>query len=1532
MMTARFAMRSGERAAILYTWSSYFINFDRTDMYNGKEVCHDDIKFEQACILHNLGALHAELGAKDERMTDEDQVGGDYTPDVSHAIISFYIQLMLGQAQECILEKSIKDNRKGSLIARIAAQIISYLRLGQNILEAAVQIISSRRCKVWSKFLTFKIVYYDAVAHLYMANSSDENSRFGDKVGYLKAASAKLEECSKLLKQGIDAKFQDVYNYTYDVINYHEEKAQLLRSVTSSIQQKNEELSQVISSLQLPNLNRSDMQVQMELPSEISEINQQLNSNPDVLEKLIELIEELKRLYQDIEDKINATDKKLNEENQAAERFESKFGIVHDAAVFEELKSKFERRKEANDKAMKCNDEVFNAYDSNIENLKLLNGSKDALMASLPKLNLLDIPIDEAAETNLRRILAKVEEMKKQRSNLEGNLREALNEDDITSMIVTQTNKDSTDIFHEQIQKHDSLVNVIRQNLAAQERIIMVLTDANAKYGAAREQACKTSAKRNAYIKSLMLSYNVMNELISKAEHGIEFYKKFANDIEKFSQKIEPVIQQRLKEREQKAREIVAERRAKKNAELMANNTPIANTQRWGLIANGQVTPTSPTNQQNLNKGMNFNTASPTALPLPNRDDNQFFQGRTDAAPSSLQHQQSLPSSTYSQSTIPVSPQSPHPTPASISQQQQKPLPMQPQSPQPLLSQQRSPVPLSSVNQISAAMNSQSNVSTPVSLPYQANIPSHPQNQLSATRQVSSGSMLPQNNYQSQQLTSGNATIAFNDNLQYQNSQSGSNTAPNPQRQISQSNSTAVPNAIQRQISNPNLNQPNSQHVSFQQPSSGNVLGPHTNVQRQDIQSNLPQSTTALQNQFSNQGLDQKFSGYPTYQPQLPSSQSAQQPTQVLSRPQNQQAHTIQSQSSAGQAVSQHQHPGTFSQGNIPSNSSFNIRRNEGIVNQSSKPAGDNTAWICSNQQQPSLQQQSQNQGPTGFMSAQPLQQQMGPRPTTQTSYVTVNNNPSMVNNLPSQSAKSTAQSTVYVHSNPVMQQMLNTQQGGQSMNMYNQTNSQGQNMYGNSQVQGGISTAKQQQQQQFTPLQQVNQQGPVRPYNANMSQANSRQLHEQGQYNGAPPAQQQKPQILQPVQNQQFPPRLYQAKNNNQPVDLLTSSVDQFNLQGTSGSTILSPVIAGSKPAAPTQQKPLLQSFSREYIDKLRSDTMQFGQNMQSLCYSAQQNCDGFTTEFQALEESRVTDSRKYPCNVAHRHPIGNRDETILPYDYSRVILSPQYEGDEGYINSSLIDDLTTLSSRYIATQPPLPSSFTDFWRMIWETNALFIAMLVAEIENCKRVCDRYWPENVGSSVTYGAIVVTLASQEAQPYGFKRIITIKKNTESRSITQLQLITWPQPFNQTSYKPLMAYLEDVTSHLQKIDPGSQAPVVVHCSDGVGRTGAFCILYTAIKEMAGGHGLINISKLIQSLRQRRNYMVRTKDQYIMCYEAVFAYASKFVQEAQSSPSDSSARNMTGQTSQQYGNFPVQQQGNIYANTPGQLNAQQNLSWR
>lgn len=89
-----------------------------------------------ACILYNIGALHSYLGASEPR-TSADSLKAACTHyqnaawafeylkeqypqppgvDVSTEIMRLLQKICFAQAQECILEKSIQDTRKPSVI------------------------------------------------------------------------------------------------------------------------------------------------------------------------------------------------------------------------------------------------------------------------------------------------------------------------------------------------------------------------------------------------------------------------------------------------------------------------------------------------------------------------------------------------------------------------------------------------------------------------------------------------------------------------------------------------------------------------------------------------------------------------------------------------------------------------------------------------------------------------------------------------------------------------------------------------------------------------------------------------------------------------------------------------------------------------------------------------------------------------------------------------------------------------------------------------------------------------------------------------------------------------------------------------------------------------------------------------------------------------------------------------------------------------------------------------------------------------
>ena len=43
----------------------------RHDVYSGEPNIYNDVRYEQACLLFNLGGLYSQLGANEARLTDE---------------------------------------------------------------------------------------------------------------------------------------------------------------------------------------------------------------------------------------------------------------------------------------------------------------------------------------------------------------------------------------------------------------------------------------------------------------------------------------------------------------------------------------------------------------------------------------------------------------------------------------------------------------------------------------------------------------------------------------------------------------------------------------------------------------------------------------------------------------------------------------------------------------------------------------------------------------------------------------------------------------------------------------------------------------------------------------------------------------------------------------------------------------------------------------------------------------------------------------------------------------------------------------------------------------------------------------------------------------------------------------------------------------------------------------------------------------------------------------------------------------------
>lgn len=126
--------------------------------------------------------------------------------------------------------------------------------------------------------------------------------------------------------------------------------------------------------------------------------------------------------------------------------------------------------------------------------------------------------------------------MKAQRQMLKTQLREQLQADDITKQLVAK-DKDLQGMFAKELEKHDHVISLLNQNLAAQDNILRKLTETNANYAEVRKATVEISRKRQTMIQSLIASYEAYEDLVTKSQKGQEFYKKLESSVTKLLQK-----------------------------------------------------------------------------------------------------------------------------------------------------------------------------------------------------------------------------------------------------------------------------------------------------------------------------------------------------------------------------------------------------------------------------------------------------------------------------------------------------------------------------------------------------------------------------------------------------------------------------------------------------------------------------------------------------------------------------------------------------------------------------------------------------------------------------------------------------------------------------------------------------------------------------------------------------------------------------------------------------------------------------------
>uniref|UniRef100_A0A8C5G6R1 Receptor-type tyrosine-protein phosphatase U n=1 Tax=Gouania willdenowi TaxID=441366 RepID=A0A8C5G6R1_GOUWI len=271
-----------------------------------------------------------------------------------------------------------------------------------------------------------------------------------------------------------------------------------------------------------------------------------------------------------------------------------------------------------------------------------------------------------------------------------------------------------------------------------------------------------------------------------------------------------------------------------------------------------------------------------------------------------------------------------------------------------------------------------------------------------------------------------------------------------------------------------------------------------------------------------------------------------------------------------------------------------------------------------------------------------------------------------------------------------------------------------------------------------------------------------------------------------------------------------------------------------------------------------------------------SQSNTSQLREEFQTLNSvTPHLDVEECSISLMPRNREKNRSMDVLPPDRSLAFLVTTEGETSNYINAALADSFLRPAA-FVVTPHPLPSTTTDFWRLIYDYGCTSVVMLnQLNQSNSAWPCLQYWPEP--GIEQFGPMTVELLSRTADDDVIIRLFRVQNITRLQEgqlvVRHFQFLRW-SPYRDVpdSKKAFLSLLAQVHNWQRECGEGR---TIVHCLNGGGRSGTFCAC-TMILEMIRHHSVADVFFAAKTLRNSKPNMVETmvRKQMFSCWDVIF----------------------------------------------------------
>uniref|UniRef100_A0A4W6CZ46 Programmed cell death 6 interacting protein n=1 Tax=Lates calcarifer TaxID=8187 RepID=A0A4W6CZ46_LATCA len=534
------------------------------------------------------------------------------TMDISPETVGTLSLIMLAQAQEVFFLKATSDKMKDAVIAKLANQAADFYgdafkqcQYKDNLPKEVLPVLAAKHCIM------------QANAELHQSVLAKQKKRFGEEIARLQHAAelvktvasrydeyVSVKDLSDKINRALTAakkdndfiyhdrvpevkdlehigkaalvkattitpplsqKFTDLFEkmvpmaVQQSMSIYNQRKAETVNRLVGSMREATNLCNGVLASLNLPAAleDLSGDSIPQSIAEKARSIVQQggLQSIEQLIKDLPEL---LTRNREILDESLKMLDDEETTDNELRTKFNQRWNRTPSGDLYKPLRAEGANFRNILDKAVQADQVVRDRYSAHCDMITLLCKPEDELNAAIPSANPTKTLQGSEVVNVLRSQLAQLDEMKKERETLEGEIKSVTF--DMSTAFLTALAQDGA-INEEQLslsqldQLYGSYNQRVQATLRTQEELLGQVQTSHQEFSSLKQSNTEAN-QREEVLKKLASAHDSYVEISSNLREGTKFYNDLTEILLKFQNKCSDIVFARKTERDELLKEL----------------------------------------------------------------------------------------------------------------------------------------------------------------------------------------------------------------------------------------------------------------------------------------------------------------------------------------------------------------------------------------------------------------------------------------------------------------------------------------------------------------------------------------------------------------------------------------------------------------------------------------------------------------------------------------------------------------------------------------------------------------------------------------------------------------------------------------------------------------------------------------------------------------------------------------------------------------------------------------------------------------